>query len=104
MIKLFAPKDVVIYDEQLFNAFIKIATEEEKKLINKSLLKDKIYFINNSNKDELYRKYFESYVVEWVYEYNWNAVLSKKQYVKHARLTTFMKDNFLSLEHLNIVL
>jgi len=64
MIKLFDSKNVVIYDEAVYNAFIKIATEEEKKLINKSLLKDGIYFINNSNKTELYKKFFESYVVE----------------------------------------
>ena len=95
MIKLFDSKNVVIYDEALYNAFIKIATEEEKKLINKSLLKKGVYFINNSNKIELYKEFFESYIVEWVYEYKWNVVLSKKMHANNARLTTFLKDSFI---------
>ena len=104
MIKLFDSKNVVIYDEAVYNAFIKIATEEEKKLINKSLLKDGIYFINNSNKTELYKKFFESYVVEWVYDYKWDVVLSKKIHVKYTQLSTFMKDTFICFDNWYIAL
>lgn len=104
MIKLFDSKNVVIYDEALYNAFIKIATEEEQDFINDSLLKDNIYFINNSNKTELYKRFFELYVVEWVYEYKWNAVLSKKVYAKNTQLSSFMKDSFLCFDNWHIAL
>lgn len=104
MIKLFSPKQITVYDKKIYDAFITIATEEEQKIISKSLLKNKVYFINNSNKIELYRRFFELYVVEWVYEYNWSIILSKKIHSENTKLTSFIKDSFLCLPDWKFIL